>query len=164
MSNRILILIAVLLVLSVAAAAVYGLTGGDPGEYMQLRTLDSQEARWHATGLTSYEMKVHIGCFCPFFDRMPLTVQVRNGQVVSVLDSQGQPVAPDDPIRAHDNERLMTIDGVFGFARDAIRNADETKVAYDAARGHPTSLSIDYIKLAMDDELGVNIADVRPLP
>ena len=43
-------------------------------------------------------------------------------------------------------------------------NADETKISYDPALGFPTSLSIDQIKMAMDDELSVTITDVRPLP
>ena len=66
-------------------------------------------------------MTLGIGCFCPFYDRMPLTVEVRDGRVVSVVDSQGQPVAADDPIRSYGNEQLMTVDGVFEYARDAIQ-------------------------------------------
>jgi hypothetical protein len=164
MSNKSLITIAAVVGLIVVAATVYALASGAPQEYMQLRTLDSQAALWQAQNLTSYEMKLHIGCFCPFFDRMPLTVQVRAGQVVSVVDSQGQPVAVDDPIRSFGNEQLMTVDGVFAYARDVIRNADETRLTYDPALGYPTNLSIDQIKMAMDDELSVTITDVRPLP
>ena len=59
---------------------------------------------------------------------------------------------------------LLTIDGVFAYARDAIQNADEVKLAYDPALGYPATLSIDWIKLAMDDELSVTIQDVRALP
>jgi hypothetical protein len=163
MSNRTLIVIAVVMGVLVLAAAACAVTSGAPMGYMQLRTLNSQAARWQAQNVTSYEMKVHIGCFCPFYDRMPLTVEVRDGQVVSVVDSQGQPVATDDPIRMYGNEQLMTIDGVFDYAREAIRNADETKITYDAALGFPLTLSIDRIKLAMDDELSVTINDVRAL-
>jgi hypothetical protein len=163
MSNKNLIVIAAVVGLIVVVAMVYALGSGAPQEYMQLRTLDSRAARWQTQNITSYDMKVHIGCFCPFFDRMPLTVQVRDGQVVSVVDSQGQPVAADDPIRMYGNEQLMTIDGVFAYAREAIREADETTITYDPALGFPLALSIDRIKLAMDDELGVTISDLRAL-
>ncbi len=164
MSNKTLIVIAVVVGLFVLAAAGYAVMSGAPGHYLQLRTLDSQAAQWHAHNMTSYEMTLGIGCFCPFSDRMPLTVEVRDGQVISVVDSQGQPVAQDDPIRSYGNEQLMTVDGVFDYARDAIRNADETTISYDPSLGFPTSLSIDQIKLAMDDEMSVTIQAVKALP
>jgi hypothetical protein len=164
MSNKTLILLAAVVGLLLVAAAVYALTSGSPAHYLQLRTLDAEAARWQSGGLTNYRMKLGIGCFCPFFERMPLTVEVRDGQVVSVVDSQGRPVAPDDPIRSSGNEQLLTIDGVFAYARDAIQTADEVRIAYDPALGFPASLGIDQIKLAMDDELSVTIQDVRALP
>jgi hypothetical protein len=70
----------------------------------------------------------------------------------------------DDPIRMYGNEQLMTIDGVFAYAGEAIRTADETTLTYDPLLGFPTMLSIDRIKLAMDDELSVLISDVRAMP
>ena len=163
MSNKMLILIAVVVALAVIAAA-YAVTAGSPAHYLQLRELDQQNARWQSQGLTNYQMKLGIGCFCPFFDRMPLTVEIRAGQVLSVTDSQGQPVSADDPIRSSGNEQLLTIDGVFAYARDAIQDADEVRIAYDPALGYPASMSIDQIKLAMDDELSVTIHDVNALP
>ena len=163
MSNKSLIVITAVMGLIVVAAAVYALSSGAPQEYMQLRTLNTQAARWQAQNITSYQMKLHIACFCPFFDRMPLTVEVRDEQVISVVDSQGKPVSTDDPIRMYGNEQLMTIDGVFAYAREAIREADETNITYDPALGFPLTLSIDRIKLAMDDELGVTISDLRAL-
>ncbi|HET6846991.1 MAG TPA: DUF6174 domain-containing protein [Anaerolineales bacterium] len=164
MSKKALLLVAFVVGLVVIAAAAYALTSGTPAHYLQLRTLDAQEARWQSQGLTHYQMKLSIGCFCPFFDRMPLAVEVRDGQVVSVVDSQGQPVAADDPIRSSGNEPLLTIDGVFAAARDYIRTADEVKIAYDPFLGFPSSMSIDQIKRAMDDELSVTIQDVKALP
>jgi hypothetical protein len=164
MSNKTLIALATVVGLTLVGAAVYALTSGSPTHYLQLRTLDARAARWQSAGLKSYQMKLSIGCFCPFFDRMPLMVEVRNGQVVSVVDTQGRPVAADDPIRSFRNEQLMTIDGVFAYAREAIPNADEVKIAYDPALGFPASLRIDQIKMAMDDELSVTIQDVRALP
>ena len=164
MSNKKLIVAAIVVGLLVVAAAVYAVTSGAPGKYLQLRTLDSQLAQWQAQEFTSYEMTLGIGCFCPFSDRMPLTVEVRDGRVVSVVDSQGQPVPADDPIRSYGNEQLMTVNGVFEYARDAIKNADETRISYDPALGFPASLSIDQIKMAMDDEMSVTITGVRVLP
>jgi hypothetical protein len=130
----------------------------------QARELSANEQKWQAQNITHYRMKVHIGCFCPFFDRMPVTVEVQDGKVLSVTDSQGQPVAEDDPIRSFGNESLMTIPGIFAYAREALQTADETTLSYDPALGYPVSLSIDRIKLAMDDEMSVLISELEVLP
>jgi hypothetical protein len=155
----------VLLVVAVLALAalIYVLAFGMPGS-PQAGQLDANLQKWQAQNVSHYRMKVNIGCFCPFFDRMPLTVEVRDGQVLSVTDSQGQPVAADDPIRSFGNQPLMTIEGVFAYAREALQTADKTEITYDPGLGYPVSLNIDRIELAIDDEMSVLISDFEVLP
>ena len=159
-TTRILVIVIVVL----AAAALTYLLGFALSGASQARELAANEQKWQAQSITHYRMNVHIGCFCPFYDRMPLTVEVLDGKVLSVTDSQGQAVAQDDPIRSFGNERLMTMDGVFAYAREAVRTADETKLSYDPVLGYPVSLSIDRIKLAMDDEMSVQVSELQVLP
>jgi hypothetical protein len=163
MSKRSVYTVLVVVAVLVLAALVYALAFGVPGS-SQVRQLDANLQRWQAQGIAHYRMQVNIGCFCPFFDRMPLTVEVQDGQVLSVADAKGQPVAADDPIRSFGNEQLMTIEGVFAYAREAFQTADKTEVAYDPALGFPRSLSIDSIELAMDDEMSVLISEFEVLP
>lgn len=163
MSRRSITIILIVVAVLILAALIYVLAAGMPGS-AQTRQLDANLQKWQAQGISHYRMKVNIGCFCPFFDRMPVTVEVRDGQVLAVTDSQGQPVAADDPIRSFGNERLMTIDGVFDYAREAMKTADKTEVTYDAALGHPSQLIIDRIEMAIDDEMSVLISEFEVLP
>jgi hypothetical protein len=157
--HTILIVVAVLVLAALSYVLAFGMPGSSPVD-----RLDANLQKWQAQNLSHYRMKVNIGCFCPFFDRMPVTVEVRDGQVVSVTDSQGQPVAADDPIRSFGNEPLMTIEGVFAYAHEAIQTADKTEVTYDPALGYPVSLIIDRIELAIDDEMSVLISEFEVLP
>jgi FlaG/FlaF family flagellin (archaellin) len=163
MSKRSIYAVLIAVAVLVLAALIYVLAFGMPGS-SQAGQLDANLQKWQSQNVSHYRMKVNIGCFCPFFDRMPVTVEVQDGQVLSVTDSQGQPVAVDDPIRAYGNEQLMTIEGVFAYAREAILTADKTEVTYDPALGYPVSLIIDRIELAIDDEMSVLISGFEVLP
>jgi hypothetical protein len=163
MSKRSIYTVLIVVAVLVLAMLIYVLAFGMPGS-SQAGQLDANLQKWQAQKVSHYRMTVNIGCFCPFFDRMPVTVEVRDGQVLSVTDSQGQPVAADDPIRSFGNEPLMTIEGVFAYAREAIQTADKTEVTYDPALGYPVSLIIDRIELAIDDEMSVLISEFEVLP
>jgi FlaG/FlaF family flagellin (archaellin) len=163
MSKRSIYTVLIVVAVLALAALIYVLVFGMPGS-SQARELEANLQKWQAQSVSHYRMNVHIGCFCPFFDRMPVTVEVRDGQVLSVTDSQRQPVAADDPIRSFGNEQLMTVEGVFAFTRDAFQTADRTEVTYDPALGYPASLNIDRIELAIDDEMSVLISEFEVLP
>jgi FlaG/FlaF family flagellin (archaellin) len=163
MSRRSVYAVLIVVAVLVLAALIYVLAFGMPGS-SQAGQLDASLQKWQAQNISHYRMHVNIGCFCPFFDRMPVTVEVRDGQVLSVTDSQGQPVGADDPIRAFGNEQLMTIEGVFAYAREALQTADKTEITYDPALGYPVSLNIDRIEMAIDDEMSVLISAFEVLP
>jgi transposase len=53
-----------------------------------------------------------------------------------------------------------TIEGLFAIIESArSRNAARLNATYDPVRGFPTSISIDYIALAVDDEISYTIRD-----
>lgn len=163
MSKRTITTVLIVVAVLVLAALIYVLGFGMPGS-SQAGELDANLQKWRAQNVSHYRMNVNVGCFCPFRDRMPVTVEVQDGQVLSVTDSQGQPVAADDPVRAFGNEQLMTIEGVFAYTREAIQTADKTEVSYDPALGFPVNLNIDRIELAIDDEMSVLISEFEVLP
>jgi hypothetical protein len=123
--------------------------------------LGRNREKWRAASISHYRFSLFVGCFCPFTQRMPLTIEVREGRVVSMTYSDGAAVPDADrPMYA----QYETIDALFSFVRDAISRADEIHIAYDPDHGFPSSVQIDFIKNAMDDELALNVQSFETLP
>jgi len=61
--------------------------------------------------------------------------------------------------------RFDTADKLFEVIRDAYdRKADTISVAYDASSGIPISVTIDYLKNAVDEELAFTVGKFELLP
>src|SRR5690349_9301931 len=54
--------------------------------------LAANREKWESQHITHYRFELHVSCFCAFRDQMPLTIEVKDGKVVSMADSKGQPV------------------------------------------------------------------------
>lgn len=95
---------------------------------------------------------------------MPMTVEVQNGEVVSIVDVNGQPYPSTDPM----SEFILqyaTIDRLFSeLGSDSVQKADKLTVTYDPTYGFPTEAIIDFIELAADDELYLSASGLEPLP
>jgi len=141
-----------LLVLILAACS----TGGSE--------LSQNQSKWQDANITHYRFELTVGCFCPFRSKMPLTVEVQNGEVVSMVDVNGETISEADPM----NEFIVqyaTIDRLFSeLESDHIQEADKLTVTYDPTYGFPSEVSIDFIELAMDDELYLSASAFEPLP
>jgi hypothetical protein len=37
---------------------------------------------WQDSGITHYRLSLNIGCFCAFRSRMPIAVEVQNGEII----------------------------------------------------------------------------------
>lgn len=112
--------------------------------------LDKNRAKWDAKGVTHYRFELTISCFCPFFEVNPVTVDVKDGQIVSMTDASGQPLG--EQFRGTFGE-AATVEGLFAIAEENLANADQVEVTYDAKYGFPASIVVDRIRLAMDDEI-----------
>lgn len=95
---------------------------------------------------------------------MPLTVEVQDGEVVSMTDINGEAFPMDDPM----SDLVMkhaTIDRLFSeLGSDAVQEADHLTMSFDPTYGFPTEVAIDYIELAADDELYLSVSAFEPLP
>jgi hypothetical protein len=123
--------------------------------------LSRARSRWQAAKINHYTYRLMVGCFCPFQDKMPLKIEVQDGQVVSMTYPDGSPVSGQDLATF---APYQTIDSLFDFTSVAVGKADEIKTEYDPKYGYPTRVQIDYIKQAMDDELALSVSDFEPLP
>lgn len=122
--------------------------------------LDQQRAKWEAQGVTHYRFKLDISCFCAFRSITPVTVEVQDGKIVSMLDVNGDELSPDFRSTF---EEAGTVDALFALTADALANADHVNVTYDATRGFPTSVEVDWIELAADDEMYYYVTEFEVL-
>jgi hypothetical protein len=120
------------------------------------------QAKWEARNIDHYRFTVAVSCFCPFAN-VEVTYEVQNGQVVnqSVQSSSDNPV---DEAQVRDfYQSYNTIEKVFDYVGEAVRDADETTIEYNQNFGFPTDVSVDWIKQAVDDEIYLTITNFEPL-
>ena len=98
------------------------------------RDFEAAYARWHRAGLVNYAFKSTVQCFCVPGYTNPMTVTVRNGIVVSVVDRMtGAP----KPLTYR-----TSIDSLFSQTAEEIRiRPGRLAVTYDPALGFPRSLT-----------------------
>jgi len=124
---------------------------------------DANRKTWQNSGVTHYRFSLHIGCFCPFRDQMPITIEVQNGEVISMTAPDGTPITVADP-GYETFSRYATMDRIFSTLEAGLKgDADEVTVTYDPAHGFPSEIYFDYIKAAMDDELSLSVSEFEVL-
>lgn len=122
------------------------------------------QEKWRDANITHYRMELNIGCFCAFRDQMPLTVEVRDGQVVSMIATDGTLVLDTDP-NYEFYAPHATIDLLFAELDAALNGeADSVTVTYDAPHGFPTEIAIDYSQKIADEEMYFSISGFEALP
>ena len=121
--------------------------------------LEANRALWSSSGVDSYRYRFRWECFCGDYVQV-VDIVVVNGAIASVVDaSTGRPVS------AEVAARYRTIDGIFGFLREAIdRPADSVRAVYDANLGYPAEGHVDYVLQVADEEMGFRIYGLSPLP
>ena len=126
--------------------------------------LSRNQQKWQDADITHYRFTLNIGCFCAFRSQMPATVEVQNGEVVSIIGADGEAISTIDPI----NEYVLsyaTIDRIFAeLDSDSVREADKLTVTYEPTYGFPSEIYIDFIERAIDDELSITVSAFEPLP
>ncbi len=112
--------------------------------------------RWQQASLQNYDISYHRQCFCLAELVRPLRVEVRDGRIASaVYADDGSPLLPDL------DYDLKSVDDFFDLIADAIdRSADKLHVSYDDTLGFPSSISIDYFKRMVDDEVTITSIQV----
>ena len=124
---------------------------------------DTNFDKWQNSDVTHYRFSLFVGCFCAFRNDMPLSIEVQDGKVVSMTYSDGIPVPADDP-QLEFLSRYATMDRLFSELKaDLDGEADEVTVTYNATYGFPEQISIDRIKEAIDDELGLTVSNFEVL-
>ena len=119
--------------------------------------LDANRLLWTTAGITDYDYRFQRFCFCAPGFATPGIVSVRDGIIVSVAEvGDGEPLDPVD---------YLTLDELFDEIQSAIDlPADTIDVTYDGQLGFPSSIGIDFILEAADDERSYAASEFAPVP
>lgn len=140
------------IILILLALILTACSGGASSEY------DKNLAMWNDANITHYRYSLFIGCFCPFMEDMPITIEVNNGEIVSMTSAKGIAVDSTSPLKEV-VDQYSTIDRVFlTLKADQTGDADEVVVAYDPNYGFPVNVAVDNIKEAVDDEISYQVS------
>lgn len=119
--------------------------------------------RWDKANIQDYRFQLMVGCFCPISSIMPITVEVRNGQVTSMTDVNGTLISPKDP-GADFFVQYTTIARIYDeLTSSRFRDADKITISYDPTYAFPATISVDFIEMAVDDELYLSVSGFEVL-
>lgn len=112
------------------------------------RQFKAAREQWLKQGIDDYRMTVRRACFCLPPSRVKVTVR------------DGKPVS----LSARPWSGPRTVPGMFRIVGQAIkRKVAKLDVRYNARLGLPARTSIDYIAMAVDDEIGYQIKGFKRL-
>lgn len=123
---------------------------------------DANLMKWNESNISHYRMQVGVSCFCPFADINPITVEVKDGQIVSMVGANGAEVLDTDPMYVT-LAQYANVDSLFTWLGQALADADKIEISYDATYGFPSTIAIDYITEATDDEIWVDVSNFEVL-
>lgn len=125
-------------------------------------SLQQNRQKWEAQNIEHYRFTVVVSCFCPFAGA-EVTYEVLNGEVVNQSVQAPSEWQIDEAQLSEFYRPYNTIEKVFAYVEGADKEADETTVTYDPKYGFPTDISVDWIKLATDDEMYLTLSNFELL-
>ncbi len=119
--------------------------------------LEQNQERWAQQNISTYTYRFQRVCFCGLVD--PVDVTVRSGVITTVVVADSQEEL--DPSMF---AQFYTVDGLFQVVQDALDgDAHSVVVAYHSEFGYPVDVAIDYIEMAIDDELQLLSSDLQQI-
>jgi hypothetical protein len=117
-----------------------------PKAFWQSRELEQNRLKWESQKITHYR----ISLFLPtriyyYYDRMPISFEVKDGEVVLMLNALGETVLPGDLwYSAFFSPKTFTIPGLFSYADQIIwEKPPAIGITYDPSLGYPTEIYIN---------------------
>ncbi len=115
--------------------------------------LSENRVLWRSQQITDYSWNERIFCFCA--GPLEWDVFVVNTEKDSVdFDTVGIPPEDMAEVREYVFNNAHTVEAAFDKIEELLsRDVASLVVSYDATYGFPTSISVDYILNAVDDEI-----------
>jgi hypothetical protein len=135
--------------------------------------LGQKQAKWDSQHITHYRLSVFLpSAFLPdkianYGDLpMPLTVEVKDGNVVSFIDANGTIISHANVGDSVYYQNKITVPGLFSLVNYYyLKKYPVIKVSYDPSYGFPTSIYfLPYTEPCCQDGFGISIQDFLVLP
>lgn len=123
---------------------------------------DKNLAKWQAAKITHYSYSLSVSCFCAFMDQMPVAIEMKDGEIVSITSTNGEVITSTNDLYSI-LKSYAGMDMLFNQVKAALESADKVEVTYNPDNGFPTSIAIDQIEGAVDDELYITLGDFKVL-
>jgi len=121
--------------------------------------------KWESQHISDYRMSIHLPYSSMDYDRMPLTAEVRDGRLVSVVDVRGQEVTQDDPDFTYHYPQHLTVAGLFSYTYQIyLTDPPMISTSYNPAHGYPEVISINLWEEPCCQEQTYEIRDFVVLP
>jgi hypothetical protein len=115
------------------------------------KRLKENRRKWSSKAVKSYQYDFQRLCYCLPASTKKVKITVREGVAENIRHAD-----TGDAIDKSNFDLYYTVEGLFDYIQAAIdKKARLVRVVYDAEWGYPTSVEIDYIRNAIDDEIHI---------
>lgn len=128
--------------------------------------IERNQAKWESQHITHYRMSLNLLGYGYNYSRMPLTVEVKDGEVITVVDARGETVSPKDhEVTVDDYPNGFTIPGMFSYAdRTCGESPPAMKVSFNPVLGYPTTIYVDPYTEPCCQDFTIEVRDFEVLP
>ena len=146
--------------LSVPLVALVATISAPVGAFAQ----ETAEARalWSNAAIADYEYSYQRACECHPDNLADTIVTVRDGAVVAVRYARDDYIE-DIPVAPDRIAWFRTIEDLFALVDSATSAEAIVRVSFDAERGYPATVYVDYEPDLVGDEVDLRITSFRPL-
>ena len=141
-----------------ATAAVFAMS---PMSTQSQETAQAK-ARWQAAAIDDYEYSYRRVCDCHPDQLADTIVTVTDGVVTAVRYARAD-YAQDVPVDENRLSWFRTIEDLFALVENATQSDADVRATFDAERGYPTKVYVDYVRDLVGDEVDLTITAFQRL-
>lgn len=152
------ILITAILSFSLSACTTANTDVKNPTSSIQ-KTLNTHLKQWNKLGIKRYSYELQRSCYCPQEYLKPVIIHVKDNVLSDARFKDNHKQLPKEL-----KGNRKTIPMLFETIQKAIdKKAHSIKVEYNEQYGYPTSITVDFNKQIVDEELYFSAKDLKLL-
>ena len=151
------------------AVALSGGSRGRPAQGGQEAGDDTQlfHERWQSFHIAHYQYSLVVICQCGLMHQ-PYTMEVRDGQLISAVDAEGQAISDTDidapPHSVDWFYSLTTLDTLFDHVHEVSSRDTTVNVVYDPQYAFPAYTFVNWKSGQPEAEVALQVFDFQVLP